>query len=831
LEAWFFTHPNISNFELPVYNHGYAYLKVTMPKKKSKYGPDKTVTSAGNRTFSNKSQNSISTGSKSIYRILSKIDSGFNAFGKKFSESHLIAFRSNSILFIGALLVLFIILVSSRIHYSNISEWDAFAKEQDSTGTDSKVLLGKPKFIRMDEWRVTTPFILSQIEKGFPVENYSLGAGKAPLMMSLPTHHFSALFHPENWGFFILDKERGFAYLWNYRIMALVISTFLLLMLLTRNKFWLSAFGAFFLLFSSFIQWWFSSSLSEFITAFNFIILSVIYIIYSRKPWVIILNMVVLLIFFLSFCLLLYPPFQVSLGLLMLALLAGYFLQNMDFETIKKYLPLKLLGFFILGLASSFLLYRYYLDVKDTVKITMDTAYPGHRISLGGNFGIERLFSGFFAIFFDEQKFIWMNICETSGFIFLFPIVVVALIVNLFRKQYNFLLLIVSAFLLGLAFYIVIGVPPIISKITLLSFVPSRRAIFSLGVGNIYLLILFLGSDQNTFRLKTLMNSILFIVLVFIFLASGNYLNSKSNEFFQSWQLGFISVFFALTAVFLINKKKLSFALMVLGYAILSTYSIQPVSRGLGFITGKKLYSDVKRILKTDPEGRWAVFNNPLESSFLVATGANTFSGTKYTPDIPAMRILDPARTYDTIYNRYANILVVSRPEVEGVDFKLMYEDYYGIAISPVSEKLKKLKITYFLIPDEPGSYNIDYGKNFGIKPVFNKPVDNFWILHNPPADSAIIQIPAETNNNSVSPLELRYFELARKCFFEKKTDSAVWYLGKVIAISPDNQAAYGNLAMILFQSNQKQKGLEILDKMKSRGMTVPGELIELSKK
>ena len=132
--------------------------------------------------------------------------------------------------------------------------------------------------------------------------------------------------------------------------------------------------------------------------------------------------------------------------------------------------------------------------------------------------------------------------------------------------------------------------------------------------------------------------------------------------------------------------------------------------------------------MERDPEARWIVFNDALIGSFIASTGANVFNGTKYTPDIPAMRILDTAGSSDSVYNRYANIVVGTNPDPDKVEFKLLYEDFYSITINPVSSKLKELHIKYLLFPNNQ-YFNVEAAKRGGLIPVTDKPVDNFWIL------------------------------------------------------------------------------------------------------
>ena len=75
-------------------------------------------------------------------------------------SSALIVFDKKTKLFLLILLTTYFALSLLKVHTSSIANWDVvFGKP-----VPKSVLLGTPKFIRMDEWMVGTPAILSQYE-------------------------------------------------------------------------------------------------------------------------------------------------------------------------------------------------------------------------------------------------------------------------------------------------------------------------------------------------------------------------------------------------------------------------------------------------------------------------------------------------------------------------------------------------------------------------------------------------------------------------------------------------------------------------------------------
>src|SRR6187399_124263 len=152
------------------------------------------------------------------------------------SISVLILFDRKTKIFLGALLLIYLILSSLKIHTSNIANWDMFFGLEKS----ESVIAGKPRFIRMDEWMVATPALMGQIERGLPLENKANGDKNAPIVWGLPVKDISSLLRPSVWSYFIFDFEHAFAFSWNFNIFFFFISTFLLFMLITRNNFGIS---------------------------------------------------------------------------------------------------------------------------------------------------------------------------------------------------------------------------------------------------------------------------------------------------------------------------------------------------------------------------------------------------------------------------------------------------------------------------------------------------------------------------------------------------------------------------------------------------------------
>jgi hypothetical protein len=475
--------------------------------------------------------------------------------------------------------------------------------------------------------------------------------------------------------------------------------------------------------------------------AFNVITIAFVYLASSKSRLTIMCSAGVLFFFAVTFALSLYLPFVIPLGLLSAACCIGYLLQYCTWNQVNKNLVVRAAaGVCCLVCVAAFAV-AFYRDLHPTMAQAMNTVYPGKRFSTGGHFGIDRLFSGFYGLFFTENRFLWGNICETSSFVMLYPFVVAAVLWRTVKGRPQPLQLALSIYLVVLSVFVLFGFPAFLSRSTMLGFVPSYRAIIGLGVGNIILTVAFLSNKEERPKRSPVLSMMLFAVPLVFFLAHGLYLDAESNRFFQPWQVSAVCLYFSAATWFLLSGRKLVFCCMILAAVVSSTYSVLPISRGLGFIIDKKLYRTVKEISEKDPQGKWLIFGSGVLGELVTATGAPVVNGTKYCPDSSTMSVLDPSGRGNAIYNRFAHIYVVPCRDTTIVDFKLVYEDAYQIVMSPLSRKVRDLHVKYLLVPNDSTCYNVEEGKRKGVIPLVDRPIDNFWILEI--TDKATFKIPS----------------------------------------------------------------------------------------
>src|SRR5437016_14005445 len=106
-----------------------------------------------------------------------------------------------------------------------------------------------------------TPWIFSQALRtpAFSPSNPNIGSDVTPLVTNLPVRHWSTLFLPQMWPFFLLSPERAFAFYWNFKTFGLLLGPLLFFGVFTGGRTLIDLAGALLLRFSPFVQWCFST--------------------------------------------------------------------------------------------------------------------------------------------------------------------------------------------------------------------------------------------------------------------------------------------------------------------------------------------------------------------------------------------------------------------------------------------------------------------------------------------------------------------------------------------------------------------------------------------
>ncbi|HLW35905.1 MAG TPA: hypothetical protein VKS98_09620 [Chthoniobacterales bacterium] len=605
--------------------------------------------------------------------------------------------------------ILFCIGVALELNGSSVGVWHNLLKEP---GPVRGLIFSVPRTIRVDEWGVWTPSALSQARQHppFPIENANLGAGRSPLLMNVPVKHYTSLFRPQFYGFFVFNFARGFSFYWCAKFFGLLLAAGWALRQLGVRSRLLVIFGAVWVLFSSYVQWWFSSpaALPEMLASW-FVCLGCACRFFSdRHSGKTAVALAAFIFFGINFALCVYPPYQIPLTLLLIAIVLGAWRESR--QQSEPVSATRGFGLLFAGLAGIVvILVPFWFDVRSTLDLVAHTSYPGARRSNGGDLSLFKLFSGVLNFFESEEAHpaVYDNICEASNF---YPLWLAAVFIILAarigaRKRVTPLLAGLLLFLFALSIYCVVPLPGWLLHLTFLNYAAERRTLLALGIANILLCCLFLDRYRSAVVPKrtAIAGALVLWLCVAVLLWCARSQDALYFSDLFHW-IAPLSIAAIVLALIFWESLRYRWLPVVFGLLlIISNAPINPVMRGLSPLIDSTAFHEIDRIRGGDPGGGWVVYHTRYFAQLVKATGAVIFNGTKIVPDLELMRRIDAEA--EPVYNRYANIgceFPKSAGETKAV---LVYPDYYIWSLPPDSPVLQQSGYRYILTPTEwPGA-------------------------------------------------------------------------------------------------------------------------------
>lgn len=612
-------------------------------------------------------------------------------------------------------IICFVISVGLELNGSSISNWINFGlKETTShevlsykgiqdfqgknllepwlkTGINKDVLWGIPREIRSDEWNVQTPFYISQSSSGLALTNELYGESGQNMVVAYnsPVKDISIIGKPFNWGFLFLGPAKAISWYWSFKIITMLLLAFEFCIILTNKNKLLSLVSAFWIVFTPAIQWWFMQHLGD-VVYFTLLILVGVYHYFNAKKLISKIFLSILVgIGLIGFTLVIYPAFQVPF----FYFIVGYtFL--MLFEAIKKH-RVKKQDFYIIALTVTISFSIIGLTVYhslDAIQLSLSTVYPGHRISHGGEIEWKQVSDFLLNIMLPYRIPSYANQVELSSSIHYFYIVLVTLpflwVKKDLKEQKLGILLIISTLLLF--FYAIVGIPTLLSKVSLLSYVTSSRAWQAMSVFAVFTSVWFI----NYLREKTY-NRLYLSILSFLpvlYLSYRIFTDSFYDDYTGVKFLIFTLGVYALSMLFLFFKKFVPFYCIIIGFTFFSGVTVNPLVKGIGIIENSSLSHKIEKISKKSPSAVWMSDATNLYN-YLAMFDVETIDGVRFYPDTMLMSKIDQKHSFESIWNRYSHLHYNIVPQK--TNMSLLAPD--SIEIDLNIEKLKELKVEYIL--------------------------------------------------------------------------------------------------------------------------------------
>ena len=590
----------------------------------------------------------------------------------------------------------FAALVALRVHGFSISEWHLLVDETPP----SEILVGEVRAIRSDDWKVQLPLALGQSahEPRFPRVNDRIGLGQSALLpIELPVADPLALFHPTMWGFFLGD-DTGMAWLWWSRVFGLFAAWTAVFHVVTRGQLALSAAGAAALACAPFFQFW-SFNAAPQAASMGLAFVSTVALARAERPAAIAASALGLGFAGACFVLALYPPFQVPLGWLYLALVAGYWLDARGELRLRRHGWLRIAA--LLAAAAVVLAAAMWLvwEARDAIDRMRNTAYPGLRFASGGDRAPwELLNANLAAPLWVRDWGPLFNLCEAASFWMLAPVAVGlwAWRAAADRRSLDAFTLPVIAFWAVLLVYITVGFPDWLARASLLALAPGRRAVLGLGLADAVLLLRFLGCAEPVAERRRIAGLAIGFALVLALCAVPFVRELPGARL--AWLLPLAAANGGLAAWVLAARRRVLPALALAAASLATTAWFNPIAvGGADYLKGNELARQILAIDRAaDGRSTWVAFGPDEIANLFHALGVRSVNGTLTLPQLELWARIDPGGGARSVYDRYAHVAFVATQDARP-SFKLRSPDSLTVRVNPASQDLRALGVTHAL--------------------------------------------------------------------------------------------------------------------------------------
>jgi hypothetical protein len=605
----------------------------------------------------------------------------------------------------------------------------------DGVQSSRGLILGEAKFVRSDEWMVHTPWLLSQAKQNNPFSsrNPSVGGKHAPLVCNLPVAHWSLCFRPELWPFVAgLKPESAFAFFWNFKWWSLLCGSYVLLLIVTRGESLLSAAGALMLLWSSTIQWWFSSPtlMPDMIGLWCFALAAGLGAIILQKRWLRALLAAAYAFCALGFLFCCYPPFQIPLITLFAPLLVTVVF---DRKAERHWILFAAAtGLVIIGIGV------FAWQLRDTLSTISALAYPGQRFSTGGGAPWSSIVHGFLTLGIAQlhHPTNFPNVVAASSFLNALPLLVCVHLACWRRsREWDFVQSVLLAFAVLTFLFAVCGIPQWLAKISLWSYATTERLSVPLALVSVLAICRFLAPSVTLGQMRLSPWYVLIGAFVFgLVLVAAN---RDLHNFVPPAALAAIWLFYSVAGTLLVATYRFACGAMIILPLVVLNGAINPLGRGIPAYETTSVSPVLAKLRRAFPQTRWIVVGpdprGTTISTMLKATGATVLSGFTAVPNGEMLGSLDPKRENTSVYSRYA--IVRFRPATGSApapEFELDQTTVYTVKLPLTDRWLRPAGIDGIVVVNSP-----DLAVPQPYREVASISDCRFWIRE--PADEAAV--------------------------------------------------------------------------------------------
>lgn len=587
------------------------------------------------------------------------------------------------------ILALFVLVcVAFQLHGSSINELNTFFVKHNT-------LFGVSRPIRTDEFNVNTMLAFSQYMNNFSYFSDIVRAAPTDMFLiyGQPVWDIAMIFKPFLIGYLFLPQGYGLSFFWVSRLVVLLLVSYEFGRLITDKNRTLALAYALLITFSPLIQWWFAiNGLVEMLIFGQLAVLLIHYYMTCddyKKRLIIALGLMICVG---GFALTMYPSWQIPFAYVFVLLACWIFLKHRKTFSVNK----KDLAIFAFVIALFAVLMAHVLSNSlETIKILMNTAYPGKEV-FNGMGDLTYFFNYVPSIFFSLMPDgIPLNVVDTSAFCDFFPVpIILTFIVLFYQKTKDKLLLGLLAIYAILIVLYIVPVPDFILDITLRGHVRNIRLYSVIGFVGCLMLIRSI-CDLKEFADKRIIIGIS-VALSFVVVYLSRY---AYRGYYAKWMLVilvlFYAIYFAIIFLSSTDKGKRIFLIACIVMCFFTGALVNPVDTGVEVVYDSPYMQEVSKIVESDPDANWIVQDMYLNA--LIPLGAKTINSINTYPDLEKWHTFDVNNASENVYNRYAHICFILQDDAP-TSFALASVDIIHIYFNV--NDLQKLNVSYIASPN-----------------------------------------------------------------------------------------------------------------------------------
>ncbi|MEB0201777.1 hypothetical protein QN354_08405 [Cryobacterium sp. 5I3] len=541
------------------------------------------------------------------------------------------------------------------------------------SGVDPRLLEGAPRGIRSDEWLVQQSWVVSQFNRGFPVVNTMFPGGTDMTVLNeLPSWDWSSLFRPHLWGYLFFGLNRGMAWHWWGPALILVSACYAFLVTLIPKRPFMASFLALALLFTPFLQWWYTPSSLLSVAWPLLAMAAVVWSLRDGRRWVRVVWACVTGYFAITLAMGLYVPYILPGLLVFIAFSVGYLLRLRPWRdravqaTYRRLVPIV-----VAGAAAVAVVVVWAATRVSTFMAILSTVYPGQRLeATGGALAKDPVLAGLAGAPWNSAlqttsgvTALGLNSSEGSSVILLSLFVLPGLLWFIARSlrhrgQTDWLLICcVGALALVMAYLLVPGWDDLAHVIQFDRVPPERFRIIFVVLLPVFAALVIERVDASEVQSTWKLGAVSGLFAAGVIGAVWLYLHRTDPAVLvqaPDWKIVAFLIVLA-TFLFFVRGGSTVAAALILAATVLIGGGINPLYRGVYDLSKTATGLAVEQADEAKP-GAWVGVGSAEAMAVLVESGVESFSGVQTYPAAEMWNEIDPSARYADKWNRLAHI-------------------------------------------------------------------------------------------------------------------------------------------------------------------------------